>query len=112
MATYTPKRFSGPVQLTTSTSTSYYTPATGATGVIKEIILSNPTATPVAASVYLVPTGGTVGNSTTLVPGVTITGNSFITIPMSQVVNNGENIYASAVSGSSITLTISGLEFA
>lgn len=112
MATYTPKRFVDPIQLTTSASAALYTPTTGATGVIKEVILSNPTATAATASVFLVPSGGSATNTTTIVPAITLAGNSFITIPLSQVLNTNDSIRASASSGATITLVVSGVEFA
>jgi len=112
MATYTPKRLAGPAQLTTSAGSSLYTPSTGATGVIKEIVLANTSSSSTAVTVYLVPSGSSTGAATTLVPGITLAGNSFVAIPLSQVINNSENIYASATVGSSVTLTISGVEFA
>jgi hypothetical protein len=112
VATYTPKRFVDPTQLTTSASTTLYTPSAGATGVIKEIILANPTSTAATASVFLVPSAGTAGNSTAIVPGVTLAGNSFVTIPLSQVLNSTDKISASASAASTITITVSGVEYA
>jgi hypothetical protein len=112
VATYTPKRFVDPTQLTTSASAALYTPSAGATGVIKEIILSNPTANAATVSVFLVPSAGTAGNSTAIVPGITLTGNSFLTIPLSQVLSGSDSIRASASAGATITVTISGVEYA
>jgi len=112
MATYTPKRLVGPVQLGATAAASLYTPSSGASSIVKEIVLTNTTANPIAATIYIVPSGGSVGASNTLVPGVSIAGNSFIAIPLSQVMNNGDNIWGFAGSGSSITVMISGVEFA
>ena len=112
MATYTPKRFVDPTQLTTSASATLYTPSAGATGVIKEIILANPTTTAATVSVFLVSSAGTAGNSTAIVPGITLAGNSFVTIPLSQVVNQNDKLSASASAAATITLTVSGVEYA
>ena len=112
MATYTPKRFVDPVQLSTSASSTLYAPTSGYTGVIKEILLSNPTTTTATATVYMVPSGGTAGNSNAIVPAITIAGNSFITIPLSQVMTTGDTLKALASVGTTITMTVSGVEYA
>ena len=111
MATVTPKRLVDPLQLATSSSATLYSPASGVTAIVKEIVLSNPTANAATASVFLVPTGGSAGNSTAIVPGITLAGNTFITIPLSQVLNNNDKLQASASEATTITMTASGVEY-
>ena len=111
MATYTPKRLVDPFQVTTSSSSAVYTVSvSGSTTVIKEVLVTNPTATPATISVFMVPSGGSAGNSTAVIPGITVAGNSILRVPMSAVMNYNDAIRASASAGSTLTLTVSGVE--
>lgn len=112
MATVTPKRLVDPLQLATSASSTLYSPTSGVTAIVKEIVLSNPTANAATVSVFLVPTGGSAGNSTAIVPGITLSGNSFVTIPLSQVLNYNDKLQALASAATTITMTASGVEYA
>ena len=112
MAAATPKRMVDPIQLGTSASATLYAPTSGVIGVIKEIVLSNPTANAATVSVFLVPSGGTAGNSTAIIPGITLSGNSFGTFPFSQVIGSSDALKASASAATTITMTVSGVEYA
>ena len=111
MATYTPKRLIDPTQLTTSSASALYTvPSSGVTTTVKEIIISNPTSTAASVSVYFVPSGRSADNTTVVVPGITVAGNSFYKSSFSTILNANDAIKASSSAGTTLTLTVSGVE--
>jgi len=109
VATYTPKRLGTmPVQLSTSGSSALYTCPASTSAIIKSIIAANTSASAVTFNFSIV---SAVAASSALVSGVTIAANSVLTMDnLSVVLQAGESFFASASAGTSITLTVSGVE--
>lgn len=110
MATYTTVRLVAPQQLTTSASAALYTVGASTQTIVKQILLSNPTASSATATVYLVPNGSSAANTNAIIGGITIAANSSLTYDLSQVLNASDSIRALASAGTTITIMASGVE--
>ena len=115
MATFTPKRLGTgaggitPVQLTISAATIYTVPSTTTT-TIKQILISNVTASDATFTLYLVKTGGTAGATNQIYGGVKAPANTTIHLDWTQVMTTGDFISAFASTNSAVNITISGIE--
>ena len=110
MATYSLKKFC-PVTTLSGSNTTLYTASSPVTNsVIKQLLVANYSASSATVSVYLVPSGGSASNSNVILPSVAIAANSTITLDITQVMNQGDFIVASASAGTAINITISGYE--
>jgi hypothetical protein len=103
----TPKRLVEGSALTAAAATYYTTPA-NARAIIRRMVLYNPTASPVACSVYLVASGGSAA-ATNLVKAPTLAAGESMTITEAegQVLEAGGTIQAL---GLGVTLVASGVE--
>jgi hypothetical protein len=110
MASYTVKRLVNPTQLTTSASTIYTVSGVGVSIAVKQILVSNVSASSVNFSMHIVPSGGIAGSANLMAPAVTIAPSSFITIDLDQVMTTGDLISAFASASTSINVMISGYE--
>jgi hypothetical protein len=99
---FTPTRLAQ-AALTTSTTTTLYTVATGKTVIVKQIILANTTSALATATLSL--------NSFSIMGAVSVAANSTITLDLSQVLNAAEVIQGGSGTASAITCTISGVVF-
>jgi hypothetical protein len=109
MATYTPKRLGGPAQAASS-ATSAYTVGSGLTAVVKQIVFTNTSASPVPVNAYLVPVSGSATTSTAFIYQLSIAPGSEIIWSADLPLTAGEQIYISAGTGSAVTYIISGIE--
>ena len=110
MASYTVKRLVNPTQLTTSASTIYTVSGVGVSIAVKQILVSNVSASSVNFSMHIVPSGGIAGSANLMAPAVAIAPSSFITIDLDQVMTTGDLISAFASASTSINVMISGYE--
>jgi len=106
-----PKRLVDGSQLTTSALT-YYTAPVSTLTTIAACTLTNTSATPVTATVYLVATGGTAGAANTILSARALAaGESFnVGSAIGQTLAAGGQIQAFASAATSITLVASGYE--
>ena len=110
MSLYTVKRFCPVTTLTTSAVTLYTVTNPVTNGVIKQIAVSNYSASAATVTVHFVQNGGSVGNGNIIVPAVSISANSTITLDLTQVLNAGDFIAALASANSALNISISGYE--
>lgn len=106
----TPKRLILGSQLTGSAAT-YYT-ATGVKTRVDALALTNTTSSAVAATVYLVPSGGSAGVSNCVLSARFIGAGETFVPPgaIGQWIDTGGTIQAFAGSAAAITLVASGVE--
>lgn len=102
------KRLGGPSQLTASSAT-YYTVPASTTTIVKQIILTNTTASAKTVTVRLY-TSGTENNTFDILSAVAIAANETITFNCSMVMAATETIKALASSATSVNITIFGIE--
>lgn len=111
--TLTQKRLSGPSQLTTVSSNAY-TVSSGVTTVVKQIILTNTTASAKTATVRLVNSGGTDDSTKDILSNTTIAANETIVFNCSMVMTYsagaGDRITALVSANSAINMAIFGIE--
>ena len=110
MSAFTLKQFAPATTLGTSSSTLYTVTAPATSAVVKQLLVSNYSASSASVTVNFVPSGGTAGNGNAVVPAVSISANSTITLDLTQVLNVGGFIAANASAGSAINVMISGYE--
>jgi hypothetical protein len=110
MASYTIKRLTNPTQLGTSASNIYTVSGSGLSVAVKQLLVSNVSASSVNFSLHIIPTGGTSSASNLMAPAIAIAPNSFITIDLDQVLTNGDSLSAFASATSSINVMVSGYE--
>lgn len=107
---YTPKRLDQ--RQAASTETTHYTVPGATSCIVKEIVFCNTTNGAISVWVSLVASGGTAGDSNRVVSNETIQANSTTAFTFAQVLATGGFISCKASSGTSVTVTISGVEFA
>lgn len=116
--TFTQKRLSGPAQLTTVSSQQYIVPA-NTTTIVKQILITNTTASSKTVSIRLVPLNVAEANTHDIFSNVTIAANETLSFGCSLVlINNGgasnttnsDSIKALASANTAINLTIFGIE--
>lgn len=111
MAVYTPRRLAQ-AQLTTTSETTLYTVPGGRLAIVKQILLSNTTASTVVADVSIVPAAGSGGVTNRVASQVGVPPNSILVVDLSQVMVAADFISAKAGTANALTLTISGVETA
>ena len=104
----TPRRLSS-AQLTTSAVTYYTAPASTRT-IVKQIILTNVTATNATVSISMVNSGGSAGTTNRIVEQLTVPAYGVVTIDVSQVLETGDFISALASAATTVNIRISGVE--
>lgn len=112
----TQKRLCGPSVLTTSTA-AYYTVPSGTTTIVKQILLTNTTASAKTATVRLLPSGvneTATPNWVDILSAVTLAANETLAFNCSMVMNYtggaGDQIKALANTNGSVNLTVFGIE--
>jgi len=108
---FTEKRLSGPTSLTANTETTLYTCPTAqtTTTMIKQIVVTN-TGAATTFNLSLVPVSGTAGTSNRLFNSLALGASETILLDVSQVMTSGDFISARSGAGSTVNVTISGVE--
>lgn len=109
MATYTPKRLTGPAQVANSATDVYTVP--GATSVVvKQIVFNNTSASAVNVTAYVIPVGGTAGPNTAIISALSIAPNSQVIWSADIPMASGEKLNFLASATTSVTYLVSGIE--
>lgn len=106
----TPKRLAS-AQLTAAAVTYYTAPASTRT-IVKQIILTNVTASTATVSISFVNSGGSQGTTNRIVEQVSVPAYGIVTIDLSQVLETGDFISALASAATTINMRVSGVEVA
>lgn len=110
MATVTPIKGWGPIQLATTASTLYTAPASGTT-VITRAVFTNVTGNPASITVYVVRSGGSASASTTLISTYNIQpGEAYVAPELSNLVLTA-NDTIQALSSAATSITTVGSAF-
>lgn len=104
----TQKRLGGPSQLTASSAT-YYTVPSATTTIVKQIILTNTTASAKTVTVRLYTTG-TENNTFDILSAMSIGANETVAFNCSMVMAATETIKALCSSATSVNIAIFGIE--
>ena len=110
MATYTPKRLSQS-QPGTSYATAYTVPGS-TSAIIKEIVVCNTTGGSLTIDISLVASGGTAGVTNNVVAAAVIPAYTTVIYTFAQILATGGFVSMKASAATSLTVTISGVEFA
>jgi hypothetical protein len=110
MAVYTPKRLDQ--RQAASTDTTHYTVPGATSCIIKEVVFCNTTTGAITVWMSFIASGGSVGDSNRVINAETIQPNSTTVFTFAQVLATGGFISCKAAAATSITVTISGVEFA
>lgn len=112
----TQKRLAGPGQLTTATTT-YYTVPAGTTTIVKQVLVTNTTASAKTVTVRLLPVGvseSATPNWVDIISAMTVAANETMAFNCSMVMNYtggaGDQIKAFASANSSVNITVFGIE--
>jgi hypothetical protein len=114
----TQKRLAGPSQLTASTAV-YYTVPISTTTIVKQIILTNTTASSKTVTVRIKPLGVTEASTHDILSAMTLAANETMSFNCSLVLNNNgstanatnsDQITALCSSTTSVNITIVGIE--
>ena len=105
------KRLSGPIVLTANTETTLYTCPTAqtTTTMVKQIVVTN-TGSSTTFALSLVPVAGTAGTANRLFNSLSLGANETVLLDVSQVMTSGDFISAKSAAGSTVNVTISGIE--
>jgi hypothetical protein len=108
---FTEKRLAGPTALTANTETNLYVCPTAQTTTtqIKQILVTN-TGSATTFDLSLVPLGGTAGTANRLFSALALSANETVLLDVSQVMSSGDFISAKSGAGSTVNVTISGVE--
>lgn len=106
---FTAKRLAQFVASTAET-TRYTVVGAGIKAIVKNIVIANTSAAAVTLGLSIVPVGGTAGNANRIIPTISIPPNAVVPFDMTQVMNEGDFISATASANTALTITISGLE--
>ena len=108
---FTEKRLSGPTSLTANTETTLYICPTAqtTTTIVKQIVVTN-TGSATTFNLSLVPVAGTAGTGNRLFNSLAVAANETILLDVSQVMTSGDFISARSGAGSTVNVTISGVE--
>ena len=108
---FTEKRLAGPTALTANTETNLYVcPTTQTTTtLIKQVLVTN-TGSATTFDLSLVPQGGTAGTANRLFSALALSANETVLLDVSQVMSSGDFISARSGAGSTVNVTISGVE--
>jgi hypothetical protein len=114
----TQKRLAGPAQLTAS-SAAYYTVPVSTTTIVKQIILTNTTASAKTVTVRLKPLGVTEAATHDIVSAMSLAANETMSFNCSLVLNNNgstasatnsDQLTALCSSATSVNITVVGVE--
>ena len=102
---------SGATQLTTA-GTNIYTPTSGVTAIVKQILLCNTTTTAKTVSIYILPTSASVGDAFAIFKDVSLDGKETLILNTSIVLTNsaGDRLHMLASVNTSVTATVFGIE--
>jgi hypothetical protein len=113
---FTQKRLAGALtnsatQLTTA-GTNIYTPTSGVTAIVKQILLCNTTTTAKTVSIYILPTSASVGDAFAIFKDVSLDGKETLILNTSVVLTNsaGDRLHMLASVNTSVTATVFGIE--
>jgi hypothetical protein len=108
---FTEKRLAGPTALTANTETNLYVCPTAQTTTtqIKQVLVTN-TGSATTFDLSLVPLGGTAGTANRLFSALALSANETVLLDVSQVMSSGDFISAKSGAGSTVNVTISGVE--
>jgi hypothetical protein len=108
---FTEKRLAGPTALTANTETNLYVcPTTQTTTtLIKQVLVTN-TGSATTFDLSLVPQGGTAGTANRLFSALALSANETVLLDVSQVMSSGDFISAKSGAGSTVNVTVSGVE--
>lgn len=114
---FTQKRLAGALtnsatQLTTL-GTNIYTPTSGVTAIVKQILLCNTTSTAKTVSIYILPTSQTtVADAFAIFKDVSLDGKETLILNTSLVLTNsaGDKLHMVASVDTSVTATVFGIE--
>lgn len=108
---FTEKRLAGPSALTANTETTVYTcpisPTT--TTMLKQVVVTN-IGSATTFDMSLVPSGNAAGNSNRLFSALAIPAGETVILDLSQVMTSGDFISVKSGAGSSVNVTLSGVE--
>lgn len=107
---YTPKRLDQ--RQAGAAETTHYTVPGATSCIIKEIVFCNTTGGAISVWISLVASGGTAGDANRVISNETIQANSTTSFTFAQVLATGGFVSCKASAATSITVTISGVEFA
>jgi hypothetical protein len=110
MAVYTPIRLDQ--RQAAVADTTHYTVPAAKSAIIKEIVFCNTTNGQVAVWASLCLTGATVGDANRVISNEIIPANSTVSFTFSQVLPTGGFVSCKAAAASSVTVTMTGVEFA
>ena len=114
----TQKRLAGPAQLTAS-SAVYYTVPISTTTIVKQIILTNTTASAKTVTIRLKPLGVAEGSTHDIVSAMSLAANETMSFNCSLVLNNNgstanatnsDQLAALCSSATSVNITVVGVE--
>ena len=114
----TQKRLAGPSQLTASTAV-YYTTPISTTTIVKQIILTNTTATSKTVTIRLKPANVTEANTHDIFSSVTVNANETVSFSCSLILNNNgstanatnsDQLTAFCSAATAVNLTVVGVE--
>jgi hypothetical protein len=108
MAVYTPKRFY--INQPSTSNATLYTVTTGASQIIKNILLNNTTASDATITLNIVPTGGSASTTNRLLSAYTVKANDTVAIDCSIVMNSTDFVSGLQGTSGAITAIISGVE--
>jgi hypothetical protein len=102
---------SGATQLTTA-GANIYTPTSGVTAIVKQILLCNTTTTAKTVSIYILPTSASVGDAFAIFKDVSLDGKETLILNTSVVLTNsaGDRLHMLASVNTSVTATVFGIE--
>ncbi len=114
----TQKRLAGPTQITTVTSVAYTVPI-NTTTIVKQILLTNTTASSKTATIRLKPLNVAEANTHDILSNISINANETVSFNCSMVLINNGNVASNATSdqitflcsaNSALNVTIFGVE--
>jgi len=109
MATFSAARLSGPVQLSTTDSQVITSVPSGEVRVVKQLLFTNVTSSPVTVDANLVPSGGSVTASNKIISALSVGANSNVIFAVDLPMATGETLTAKASAVTSVNLVISGI---
>lgn len=105
---YAPKRLY--IGQPAAAGTTLYTSA-GESTIVKQIAITSTVPTQTMLSLHLVPSGGTPSAANALVYNRAFDGLTITTINLSQVLDEGDSLYALQSSANALTVIISGVTY-
>jgi Flp pilus assembly CpaE family ATPase len=107
----TVKQLKTTTPLTTSYVTMYTTPASTNT-IVKEITITNITSSAAQAFVSLVPSAGSASTANNIISSMNIEANGTVVVGLNMVMIAADFLSAKASAGTTLNITISGVEIA